>query len=1018
MKQSLPLRRKLLATLIRSAVITAAIVPVMSWAQSSDATLRGKAAPNMQVTAKNIATGAVRHTNTAADGSYSLVSLPPGTYVVDAGPGTERTVTLTVASTATLDFGTGTPAPVGSTGATTLGDVSVTATTLTEVKTSEIGTNISLHQIQTIPQITRNFLEFADTVPGMSFEVKQGKTSIQSGAQANNNINVYIDGVGQKNYIHSGGISGQAGSNHDGDPGNPFPQLAIGEYKVITSNYKAEYDQISSAAITAETKSGTNEFHGEVFGDYTDQNYRSSTPAEEAAGGQKAVSANKEWGLAVGGPIIQDTLHYFFTYEKKQFSTPTTTNPPSDTYNGQPFSVFLPADVQSQFGPSAKPFDEDLYFGKLDWEISDRDRVELSSKVRKESQINGAQDQVAPSASYNYQNNDTRIDGRWQHSADSWTNEVLVTYEKTLDNPTPITDQPATEYVWQPNNARVILINGQDPRQYFLATQEGYGIQDNLTFSDLNWNGDHVVKMGVKYKDVTLKDRDSSAGALYSYFVSPDGTESIPYRTIFGKVNSGLPLTATSKDKQFGLYIQDDWAVNEHLTLNLGVRWDYEDSPSFVNYRTPANIVSAINSQDTQGNIKAPPGQTYAQTLALGGININDYVSTGNNRSVQKNEFQPRVGFSYDLNGDESHVVFGGAGRAYDRNLFDVLSLENSKNALSQPQINFQNRFGANGCPIGAAPTPTCVAWDPKYLDPANLQSLGTGVGEVDMFNNNIKAPYSDQFSIGMRNKLGDWNTSATIARINSYNGIIGQLGNRYGNGAFYDSTGNQWGSGGVPGIGSLILFDNGKETRNTQLLLSAELPYTKESGWGMTAAYTYTDATQNRLYTDGYAFDLPKIGDYPFLTSSAAPKHRLVLSGSYDGPWGLLFAGKLVLETPTPVADIAGGIGNIVPNPIHAPNYPVVGVPSGESFLFGGPVFGYRDIDVQATKNFDLTRGMNLYLRLDVLNLMNYKNYSDTINTWLVNGALNPDNPVVYNGKGNIVGIPRTFKFTMGFRW
>ncbi|MEP6939875.1 MAG: carboxypeptidase-like regulatory domain-containing protein, partial [Rudaea sp.] len=387
----------------------------MGWAQSSDATLRGKAAPDLQVTAKNVATGAVRHTNTGADGSYTLVGLTPGTYQVDAGPGTERTVTLTVASTAQLDFAAapGTPA---SGEPTTLGGVSVTATTLTEVKTSEIGTNVSLHQIQTTPQITRNFLEFADTVPGMVFQVQNGKTSIQSGAQASSQVNVYIDGVGQKNYVHGGGVSGQAGASHDGDPGNPFPQLAIGEYKVITSNYKAEYDQISSAAITAETKSGTNELHGEVFGDYTNQNYRSETPAEKAAGGDKAVSANKEWGFAVGGPIIQDQLHYFFTYEKKQFSTPTTTNPPSNTYNGQPYSVFLPADVQSQFGPSSKPFDEDLYFGKVDWEFSDRDRVEVSSKVRKETQINGAGGQVAPSANYNYQNNDTRIDGRWQHS--------------------------------------------------------------------------------------------------------------------------------------------------------------------------------------------------------------------------------------------------------------------------------------------------------------------------------------------------------------------------------------------------------------------------------------------------------------------------------------------------------------------------------------------------------------------------------------------------------------------------
>src|SRR5438270_7060414 len=128
----------------------------------------------------------------------------------------------------------------------------ISAQRLAEVRTSEIGTIVSQQQIETVPQLTRNFLEFADTVPGMQFKVDAaGNSSLQGGAQNASSVNVYIDGVGQKNYVKEGGVSGQFFTQ-----GNPFPQLAIGEYKVITSNYKAEYDQISSAAVTAETKSG------------------------------------------------------------------------------------------------------------------------------------------------------------------------------------------------------------------------------------------------------------------------------------------------------------------------------------------------------------------------------------------------------------------------------------------------------------------------------------------------------------------------------------------------------------------------------------------------------------------------------------------------------------------------------------------------------------------------------------------------------------------------------------------
>jgi len=112
--------KRLLASVIGVAVAGMTLAPNIGWTQTADATLRGKAPPDMQITAKNVATGALRHTNSAADGSYALVGLPPGTYTVDAGPGTERTVTLSVASTATLDFGEPAPAP---TTTTTLGGV-------------------------------------------------------------------------------------------------------------------------------------------------------------------------------------------------------------------------------------------------------------------------------------------------------------------------------------------------------------------------------------------------------------------------------------------------------------------------------------------------------------------------------------------------------------------------------------------------------------------------------------------------------------------------------------------------------------------------------------------------------------------------------------------------------------------------------------------------------------------------------------------------------------------------------
>ena len=184
-------------TILGAAIAAVLAAPVVTWAQSADAALRGKAPANTAVTAKNVATGATRRTQANAEGFYMLPGLPPGTYRVDAGPGTETTVTVSVASTATLDL-------VASSGAVEspeapMQEITVQGKRLVEVRTSEVGASVSQHQIETVPQITRNFMEFADTVPGVVFEVDgSGRTKVSGGAQNRNGVNLYIDGVGQK----------------------------------------------------------------------------------------------------------------------------------------------------------------------------------------------------------------------------------------------------------------------------------------------------------------------------------------------------------------------------------------------------------------------------------------------------------------------------------------------------------------------------------------------------------------------------------------------------------------------------------------------------------------------------------------------------------------------------------------------------------------------------------------------------------------------------------------------------
>lgn len=1010
MKNQKKLQKKLLAALITSGFAAGFALPTIAWAQTANATLQGQAAPNAQVTARNVDTGMVRVTKANAQGRYTLVGLPPGSWHVDAGAGTGQTVTLSVASTATLNL-TAAAAPTTPAPGQTLATVQVVGTPLLDVKTSQVGGTVSQHQIQTLPQTTRNFLEFADIVPGMIFSINpQGNTSLQGGAQNTNGVNVYIDGVGQKSYVMGGGVSGQFATQ-----GNPFPELAIGQYRVITSNYKAEYDQLSSAAVTAVTKSGTNQLHGEVYGNYTDDSYRDMTPSEKASG-TKTPSESKEYGFALGGPIIQDKMHYFITDSVKRFDTPIAVVPGVHDPSGP---LPLPSDAQSQFGPASNPFFENLFFGKLDWEVTDSDRLELRAQVRRETQDSNIGGQTAASAGIQVKNTDKRYEFYWEHSADTWYNEFLLTYENAFYVPQQITSGVGQAYTFGTNNNLVLQTGAPDPRAEQNKGQKGPGFKDDLTFTDLHWLGDHTVKMGVKYKDVelTAQDAGNATAQLFYNVCSANtannnpacppgfvGTNATPYKATFAVTNPGFSPIVRSKDKQFGTYIQDDWVVNDHVTLNLGVRWDIERNPSYLNWVTPASVVTALNGQDP----RAPAGQTYAQTLANGGININDYISTGSNRSAYKGEWQPRLGFSYDLNGDQKHVFFGGAGRAYDRDLYNYLQLEQTKFALSEPSIYFSS-------PTQPCMGQPCFPFNTSYVNSVSaLQGLiaGSTAGfEVDTFTNKLKVPYSDQFSLGMRNKLGDWNTSASVVRTLSYDGLAATLGNRYPNGAFWMNGGQPWGNG-VPGFGPLILWNNGIETRNTQILLYAEKPYTRESGWGVTIAYTHTNANQNRDINEHYSFDQETIQQYPFIASNAAPKHRLVATGVVDVPWGITLSAKLTLATPTP----NNGFINFnypATAPNGANNLPAAGIPSGgKSFLIGGPIFGYRDVDFAAIKNIKIVNDVVWYLRLDVLNAFNYKNLID------VNSMYPTYYPLSYITNGNITGVPRTFKFTMGVRW
>ena len=346
-------------------------------AQTSTGTVRGTVsaegnAPmgNAQILARNVSSGIQRGTQSGDNGGYTLPGLVPGTYQVTvrrigASPQT-RTVVVQIGSTQVQDFSL-------TSQAAQLETQVVTASTGRETRTSESATNVTQAQIEKLPTPSRNFLDLAQLSPGITVtedRVNGNFRTVQAGGQAASSVNLFIDGTSFKNDLTQGGIAGQ-----DASRGSPFPRNAVQEYRVISQNFKAEYQKASSAVITATTKSGGNTWSGNALVGYQNASLVGLDSFQRADKKNNPNTFKKPdynrtlTALSFGGPIVKDKIHVFGSYEgnyqnranRVSIQTPPTGFPALDTVNFTQYN-----------GSFGSPFRETLLFGKLSDQINDK----------------------------------------------------------------------------------------------------------------------------------------------------------------------------------------------------------------------------------------------------------------------------------------------------------------------------------------------------------------------------------------------------------------------------------------------------------------------------------------------------------------------------------------------------------------------------------------------------------------------------------------------------------------------
>ena len=887
----------------------------------------GATVPGVQITITNTATGQILRNVSNQAGQYAVNALGVGKYTVAAEISgfkkfEQRDLVLNVGDRTRVDI----TLQVGE----TKESVNVEATAVNvQADSGEISDVVTGAQVLNLSMNGRNLYELATLTPGAASALPafngpsaQGSSAIISfnGSRPDHNL-FMVDG----------------GEDYDRGSGGKFelmPSLdAIAEFRVLTSNYSADYGLGSGATLSMVFKSGGRDFHGGMWEFFRNDAldavgyFTNSVPTTNVVVPELRYNV---YGFNLGGPVIlphynKDRNKTFFFYNQEwrkmvqggSFNAPT---PSSAMESGVfPYAINVPS--ASQLNPAelarftalgltpGKPFPNNTIPASL---ISPVAQAFLATGA-----LNPQNSGTALNPTFIGGNNTptnvgeqiVRID---EHVTDKlwifghfaseqlaqgegtplWSGDSYPSIHSTFNNPTKSAVVHAT-YSISPSvvNEVAFSYNGNtinntlggiyqrtsafDPATLFGANVEsrlpaisfsGGGINSSFSTGnaspwsnafndyqfreDLSWNkGRHNFKVGVSYMRALKKQQlFGYTNGQYTFNGTYTGVGFADF--LLGYANSYNETAVQDfgnwADNSYSGYLQDNWRVNNHLTLNLGMRWEgiphtYEQNSRLSNfYPGLYNPANAGFVNPTTGVISPnSPGLTHGAgvlsnaLLYTNGIAISGQDGTPrDNTNNHWNNYAPRLGFAYDPTGAGKTVIRGGFGIMYER-----------------VQGNDVYNMGAN-VPFSEAPTVSNV-----YLsNPATSVLTGTAAvapilppGITGISLTDYKNPTSYQWSVGLQHQL--W--SGTVVQA-SYVGNVG----RHENDAVdinsplpNNPLGPQVVKGNLninairpyPGFGSILLYENAGNSKYNGLQMQMRMQATK--GLTLQIAYTYSKA-------------------------------------------------------------------------------------------------------------------------------------------------------------------------------
>lgn len=952
---------------------------------------QGAVVPNAAVTVTNTGTNSTVNVTATNDGSFRVTNLQPGIYSVEVAVSGFETFKQ---ERVVVEVGQATPLDIklGIAGQSATVEVTAEAPVI-NTNDNANAVNINQTSINELPINGRRWSNFALLTPGTVPDGTFGLISFRgiSGLLNNNTI----DG-GDNNQAFFSEERGRTRINY------VISQAAIREFQVNTSNYSAEYGRSAGGVVNAVTKSGTNEFHGDLF--YYNRNNRNGARNPRAFntvlvnGVSTTVEAKppdlrQQWGGTIGGPIVKDRLFFFFSYDQQKrnfpglaiFQNQNFLNTPNRTLltsrgltNAQIDSTL--AFLNSLSGENPRKGDQTLFLPKIDWLINDRNTFSISYNRMRWESPNGVQTSpVVTRGRSNWGDDFVEVDsinGRLQTTLSANVlNEFRFQYGRDFESQfgsAPLPGEPTTAPGGR--SPSIFITNGFEFGTPTFLDRKSFPDERRYQFANTTtWiSGRHTVKFGADINRVT-DDIDNlfRGSGSYSYnnindfiidyvnFRTPLAGTTVcatSTRTVgrcyTSQYQQGVGLTGLKlKTWDYNFFAQDDFRVTPRLTVNLGLRWEYI---AFPEPQLPNSSTTVIPYD----------GRTVAEATST--------------MPDDKNNFGPRIGVAYDVFGDGKTSFRGGYGIYYGRVQSSTIynALINTGNPNGQAQVALQ-------------PTDPASPIFPNVL-PSNI--TGTVGGAIQFFSEDFQAPLINQYDLILEHQI--WrNTVVSVS-------YIGSLGRNLP--TFFDLNNQVTGSTTYTVVGGP--FDGRVFT----------LPrYTRFGGAVGTQALTRIQSTVkseynalvlqfNRRFTDGLQFQ----NSYTFAKATDTNQNSAtftqtnspydILDGSYDpGPSNFDVRHKFVSSivwSPTFYKGSRNSFGNYILNgwtisPIftYYSGRPYDGNVSGTSLnnSFGDNRFpllqrnAFRlpsliNLDARLSKRFRLTETMNLEFLAEAFNVAN----------------------------------------------